>query len=160
MELLLLRDDPLFDHSVFPARGTTFGRLFVNGAQECQTLEDAILEDELERVENYKVPGRCAIAAGRFKVVAEDSPKFGPRTLTLLGVPGFQYVRIHSGEDVDDTEGCIIVGDQVDRRRFKISGGKARGVLEKLKAKVLAALDAGEEVWIAIRNPQPLEAAA
>lgn len=155
MELLLRRDDPLFDRSVFPARGTTFGRLAVNGAPECQTLEDAVLEDELERVENYKVPGRCAIPAGRYQVVDQGSPKFGARTLTLLGVPGFTYVRIHSGEDIDDTEGCIVVGDQVDRARFKISGGKSRGVRAKLDAKVLAALDAGEEVWIEIRNPEP-----
>lgn len=154
MELLLLRDDPLFDRSVFPAKGTTFGRLFIDGAQECQTLEDAVLEDEYAHVEDWKIAGRCAIPAGRYQVIAQDSPKFGPRTLTLLKVPGFDYVRVHSVEDVDDTEGCIGVGDQVDRTRFKISGGKSRGVLQRLKDKVLSVLDAGEEVWIEIRNAE------
>jgi hypothetical protein len=152
MELVLRRDDPLFDRSVFPAKGTTFGRLFVDGAQECQTLEDAVLEDEYAHVEDWKIPGRSATPAGRYRIEAQDSPKFGARTLTLLGVPGFDYIRIHSGETIEDTEGCIVVGDQVDLFRHRISGGKLRGVLQKLKDKVLAALDAGEEVWIEIHN--------
>lgn len=155
MHLLLKRDEPLANKATFPARLTTFGVLFVDGEPECRTLEDGVLEDPLERVENWKIPGLSAIPAGVYDISLEDSPKFGHDTITLNNVPGYSYVRVHSGEDIDDTEGCIIVGDRVDEKNFKISGGKVRGVLAKLKAKVQDAIRGRHErVTIEIINPE------
>mgnify|MGYP003394217653 CR=1 FL=1 len=154
MRLLLQRESPAVDRRAFPARLTTFGALAIDGVPECLTLEDAVLDDALESVENWKIPGRTAIPAGVYDLEAEDSPRFGPDTLTILNVPGFTSIRIHSGKDIDSTEGCVIVGDQVDRKNFTISGGVARGVLWILKGKVLAALNRGEKVQIEIRNPE------
>jgi len=144
------------DRRTFPARLTTFGALSIDGAPECLTLEDGVLEDPLEDPANWKIPGRTAIPAGIYDLVLEDSPRFGPDTLTILNVPGFTSIRIHSGVDIDSTEGCVIVGDRIDRATFTISGGKARGVLARLEAKVIAAIrERGERVQIEVRNPEP-----
>lgn len=154
MRLLLQREEPAVDRRASPARITTFGGLSVDGAPECLTLEDAVLDDALESVEDWKIPGRTAIPAGVFDLDLEDSPRFGQDTLTILNVPGFTSVRMHGGTDIDSTEGCVIVGDRIDRQTFSISGAAARGVLGKLKAKVKAAIARGEKCQIEVRNPE------
>ena len=133
---------------------TTFGSLFVNGAYECYTLEDTIREIAGVPVSAWKIPEQTAIPSGRYRITAELSGRFGPDTLTVNGVTGFQYIRIHGGNDDADTDGCIIVGDQIDQVAMKISGAVLRGVLKRLKAKVLTAINAGEEVWLTVNNPQ------
>ena len=135
---------------------TTFGALTIAGIFECYTLEDVVRADpDPSTPENEaKVHGQTAIPAGRYQVVFENSPKFGPDTLTLVGVPGYKYIRIHSGVDADDTEGCIIVGDAYDEYRGTISGGKLRGVLNRLKEKARKAFAAGEEVWLTILDAE------
>jgi len=48
-----------------------------------------------------------------------------------------------------------VVGDRIDRPTFSISGGIARGVLARLKAKVIAAIrERGERVQIEVRNAE------
>lgn len=115
MELRLNRYDCTERH--------TIGRLYLDGEYECWTLEDPIRE--------VKVAGKTAIPAGRYRIVREDSPKFGPDTLTLLDVPGFTYIRIHAGNRVEDTEGCILVGDQRGDNEIY----QSRQALQRLKRK-------------------------
>lgn len=131
---------------------TTFGAMTVAGRFECYTLEDLTRTDPNPATpENEaKVKGQTAIPAGRYEVVFQDSPRFGPDTLTLLDVPGFKYIRIHGGNDADDTEGCIIVGDQIDEHEGKISGAKARGVLDKLKDHARTTFERDERIWLTI----------
>ncbi|WP_223688366.1 DUF5675 family protein, partial [Streptococcus pneumoniae] len=74
--------------------------------------------------------------SGRYRVTLDTSPRFGPETLTINDVPGFTGVRIHGGNDADDTEGCIIVGDSIDRQKSTISGAQLHGVLKRLKDKI------------------------
>lgn len=135
-------------------RETTFGQLFVNSVYECYTLEDSIRELAGVPVSAWKIPDQTAIPSGRYRVTAEASERFGPDTLTINNAPGFTYIRIHGGNKSEDTDGCIIIGDQISRMTMTISGALLRGVLKRLKAKVLPALAAGEEVWITINNPQ------
>ena len=121
-----------------------FGDLFVDGLWECRTLEDELRE--------VKVQGETAIPAGTYEIVLEDSPKFGPACPTLKDVKGFSLIRIHSVRDDDDTEGCIGVGDTINEVTGTISGGLARKVQDKLKAKIQAAIQGGDHVWIEVRN--------
>jgi len=132
---------------------TTFGDLVLDGFK-CFTLEDAIREKPGVKVADWKVHGETAIPEGRYEIVLHDSAKFGADTLMLAFVQGFSYIYIHSGNDDDDTEGCIIVGDRIDQENRKISGGKARGVLNKLKAIVVPAIKSGQRVFIDIKNPE------
>lgn len=151
MELRLDREPTVLE--------TTFGRLSVDGKPECFTLEDTLREIAGVAVSVWKVQNKTAISAGRYRVTEELSGRFGPDTMTVQGVPGFTYVRIHGGNTAEDTDGCIIVGDHMDKVNGKISGAVAGKVLEKLKAKVTAALDRGEEVWLTINNPGTLASA-
>jgi hypothetical protein len=84
--------------------GRTYGRLFVDGVFACHTLEDAIRET--------KIPGQTAIPAGRYLVRITPSARFKRRLPELVNVPNYRGVRIHPGNTIHDTEGCILPGLQ------------------------------------------------
>lgn len=122
-----------------------FGDWFIEGNWECHTLEDELRE--------FKVNGETAFGAKLYELVLEDSPTFGPDTITFKNVFNFGYIRVHSGEDDDDTDGCVLVGNQIDERLGKIRGGLVNKVLAKLKAKIVEAIRVRKErVWIEVRN--------
>jgi len=124
----------------------------VDGRPFCRTLEDAVREVPGEPVWRWKVPGETAIPAGTYRLALVDSPRFGPGTIAVLGVPGFSAVRIHGGNTVDDTEGCILVRHEADEARGVIRGAKAHGVLAALKEAVGKALAAGEDAELEVKN--------
>lgn len=131
MEIRLVRDvlTPAF----------TLGRLSIDGTEECYTVEDCVREGP-------KVPGETAIPAGRYKVIITHSPRFRRPLPLLLDVPGFTGVRIHPGNTVADTEGCILPG----RIRTTDGVSESRLAFDALYRQIVEALDAGEEVWITI----------
>ena len=57
-----------------------------------------------------KIDGKTAIPAGRYEIRDTYSPRFKRNMLELVGVPGYQGIRFHSGATADDTEGCLILG--------------------------------------------------
>jgi hypothetical protein len=69
---------------------STIGDLFVDGNFECYTLGDIVHDGP-------KVPGRTAIPEGQYEIIINDSARFKRRMPLLLRVPGFEGVRIHSG---------------------------------------------------------------
>ncbi len=129
-------------------KDTTTGKLYVGAVFQCYTLEDAIRET--------KIKGVTAIPKGRYRIVLEDSPRFGPDTMTLLEVPGFTHIRIHGGNDDADTDGCILVGDAlVDDPAGdggNIAGGTSQPALRRLKDRVKGAILRGEQVFIEINQ--------
>lgn len=104
MELWLHRD--VLKKSTPTRQGVTHGRMYLNGFFECFMLEDEYRGDDPKA----KIPGRTCIPCGRYRVRITWSPKF-KRFLPLIEVgPNWVGVRIHSGNDVDDTEGCPLTG--------------------------------------------------
>jgi len=95
----------------------------------------------------YKVKGRSAIPEGRYAVVISWSQKFGAWLPILLGVPKFEGIRIHAGNCSEDTEGCILVGQ--NREVGKVLD--SRKWLYELKLKIVEAKDRGESVWITVK---------
>ena len=110
----------------------TTGQLYVDGAYFCFTLEDKVREVPNQPVETWKVWGETAVPSGLYKITLEDSPRFGPETITLNNVPGFSKIRIHAGNTQMDTEGCIIVGYRV-RDDGVIIPGTTRACVTDLK---------------------------
>ena len=132
--------------------GRTFGKLYSpDGYKICWTLEDEIREIPGKPVAEWKIKSATAIPAGSYRIVLENSAKFGPDTMTLLNVPGFQYIRIHAGNTTADTEGCLLVGMKITP--VGIEGGTSRPALTLLKSMVKNWIDSGKEVWIDIINP-------
>lgn len=129
--------------------GATLGKLTVDGVFQCDTLEDEIREVTDRPVLDWKVYGYTAIPQGVYKLTSENSPRFGPDTLTVNQVPGFEAIRIHAGNTDKDTHGCLLVG----RRSGPALIANSRNALAALKAVVLPALKRGEEVTIEYRNP-------
>ena len=148
IELLLQRRPSVED--------TTLGVLYRGTTFECYTLEDVIREIPGQPVDTWKVRGKTAIPAGRYRIGLVTSPRFGPQTMTLLGVPGFDLIRIHAGNDDADTEGCLLVGRAVHEDPTGDGGNlvESRAALAALKEKVVAAIAKGDAVWITVRNPE------
>lgn len=92
----------------------TIGKLFINGAYYCDTIEDKVID--LNKNGKFddgltKVMHQTAIPYGTFKVVVNYSPKFKRELPRLLDVPYFEGILIHNGSDQNSSSGCIIVGE-------------------------------------------------
>lgn len=133
------------------ARGWTLGRLSINGHFHCYTCEDVV-----RPAGEPKVRGSTAIPAGRYRVIVNRSPRFSKiagrdvRLPLLLSVPGFEGIRIHTGNTAADTEGCILPGLSYREDRV-VQSGEA---FARLLLDIDAALDTGEQVWIEISQRQ------
>lgn len=132
---------------------TTLGELYIDGTKECDTLEDEIREIPGRPVESWKVPRVTAIPAGRYRVTLETSPRFGPRTITFHRVPGYTGIRGHGANRHEDLEGCVTFGLAGTKGKPHIIGGTSLPAVERVAAKLEAALARGEECWCDVRNP-------
>lgn len=109
------------------------GRMSIDGAEFCLTLEDPVRD--LGADGSGKIYGKTAIPAGEYKVSIDYSPKFKKDMVHILNVPFFTGIRIHSGNDADDTLGCILVGQSVDAPGHIRGGSNAMPILfDKIKS--------------------------
>ena len=134
MKLVLIRHARRADY--------TIGRLEdENGMKISDTLEPTW--------RNYKggelkIPKKSAIPEGTYRVVVTKSQRFGKYLPLLVGVPGFEGVRIHSGNTSRDTEGCILVGHNLQVGKVLWS----RITLEKL----MKLIENEKEIYLTIKN--------
>jgi len=135
MELLLERTEK--------TKTYTAGRLsFVNElgkAYFCDTLEPSL------HPTNHLHPK--AIPAGRYDVAVTWSPKFKRWLPLLLKVPYRSGIRIHAGNNPEDSSGCILLG------RALLPGHvyNSRSTLEKLMQR-LKERPEGEAIHITVEN--------
>lgn len=140
----------------------TIGRLYINDQYFCDTLEDVDRglrwDMKLSEINRIKVAGKTAIPIGIYSItLGIQSPKFSadkykkqygfcdgylPR---LINVPGYQGVLIHIGNDEDDTDGCILVGE--NKQKGKVINSTA--TFKKLY-KLLADCQENEPIKIEI----------
>lgn len=130
---------------------STIGQLFLDGRFECYTLEDKdrdlVQTMKPADIAKIKVYAKTAIPAGRYQVVITYSNRFKKNLPLLLNVPGYEGVRIHSGNTSEDTEGCILVG----RTQATNWIGESRTTLISLMAMLDLALACKEEIFITIQ---------
>lgn len=89
---------------------STGGVLSIDGKFFCYTLEDK--DRKLEINPGDKVYGKSAIPRGTYKVVMDYSPKYKKMMPHILDVPGFSGIRFHPGNTIEDTDGCVLLGDK------------------------------------------------
>ena len=91
----------------------TFGVLMLSGAPFALTLERPWLNNR---------KGVSCIPAGEYTCLRcknspdygyRDSPKFGD-TFQVINVPDRELILFHKGNLLDDTRGCILVGEQFE----------------------------------------------
>jgi hypothetical protein len=129
----------------------TIGQLYINEDFFCFTLEDKMREVQGQPVEKWKVKEETAIPQGRYRVQLQVSLRFGPDTISVLSVPGFVGVRVHSGNTDKDTEGCPLLGYKLTDKDI-IQYGTTKPAVADLKLKIKEAINNKEEVWITVVN--------
>ena len=131
---------------------STLGLIFVEEKFFCYSLEDQFNEP--------KIPGETRIPAGRYQIILRteggmhsrysDRFAFHKGMLWLQDVPGFTFIYLHTGNNDDHSEGCILTGDgqvqNVTERGQVTSSVAAYRRLYEVITKVLLR----EEVWIKI----------
>ena len=134
MKLVLIRHARRADY--------TIGRLEdENGMKICDTLEPIWRNYDGGEL---KIPKKSAIPEGSYRVVVTKSQRFRKYLPLLVGVPGFEGVRIHAGNTNRDTEGCILVGQNLQVGKVLWS----RITLEKL----MKLIENEKEIYLTIKN--------
>lgn len=130
--------------------GYTIGRMSLNNEYFCDTLEDTDrgLKDTMQvnEILAKKVKAQTAIPTGKYDVILTFSPKFKRVLPLLLNVKCYEGVRIHAGNSAEDTEGCLLVGENKAKGQVLNS----RATFERLMAILLECEKRKEKVTITI----------
>ena len=127
----------------------TIGKLFIDGDYFCDTLEDTDrgLSNamQLSQIQAAKRKGITAIPTGRYLMELTLSPRFGRTLPIIIGVKGFDGIRIHRGNTHEDTEGCILVGENKAVGKVLNSANTENSLIERLKK-----INNNEQIYITI----------
>lgn len=115
----------------------TLGELAIDGAFHCYTLEPD--EDR---------PQHPAIPCGTYNIFITPSARFHRRLPLIVGVPGRTGIRVHPGNDADDTEGCILLGTG----RMGHALVNSRAACDLFQSAIARPLAAGDGVTITINE--------
>ena len=103
----------------FPSiQAGTFGVLLDEALPFCLTVERPWLNNQRNI---------SCIPAGNYLCRRVESPKFG-NTFEVMNVPGRSEILFHKGNIMDDSHGCIVVGEQfepLDGKPAVLASGKA-----------------------------------
>lgn len=80
------------------------GRLYIGNIFFCHTLEPQL---------GVVGSSKGCIPAGVYKMAISWSHKFQKMLPILFDVPNFEGIRIHVGNTSKDTQGCILLGDNI-----------------------------------------------
>lgn len=134
----------------WPKEDYTIGRMYLNGALFCNTMEDRVVDKNKNGHfdgKEKKVAGESAIPYGTYKVTVDKSPKFKRELPRLHDVPHFDGILIHRGNTAKDTAGCILVGLNTAKGKLTQSTEyeqKLVAILKECQAK-------GEDITITIQ---------
>lgn len=76
--------------------------------------------------------GASCIPAGIYNCIPHNSPKYA-NVWEVSEVPGRLAILIHNGNTIDDTQGCILVGNGFGMLNGKISILDSRMTLQRLQ---------------------------
>jgi len=122
MHLQLFRFSSQTEHVGHGHPESTVGLLYIDGIFQCFTLED--------EKRNIKVFGQTRIPAGRYNIqlrifgdfherYIKKFPSFHKGMLWIQNVFNFENILFHTGNDDDDTAGCILLGDSCNNNSIR-----------------------------------------
>ena len=135
---------------------STLGLIYLN-----KIFQGYSLEDEGRSV---KIAGETRIPEGRYRVqlrktLSRLTRKYRAKYpwfkwhLQVMDVMNFDYVYIHIGNDDDDTEGCILVGDTANDNVSEVGFvGNSTKAFKDLYLKLVARIENDEEVYLEIKD--------
>lgn len=135
---------------------STCGALYIDGEFACYVLEDT------KRIK--KIAGETRIPDGLYQIALRKegglTRKYAERygdihkgMLWLRGVPGFDWIYIHTGNKRGHTEGCLLVGDSLNNNQVGDGFvGKSRDAYQRIYPLIAGAVESGEKVTIRISN--------
>ena len=138
-----------------PRGNAIFGRLYVDSLMQGEHHQYAFATDTLEHYQ-YAIPTGC------YRLRITQSDKFGELLPILDGVYGFARphtpmrqrigIRIHAGNTIQHTTGCVLVGDADTPNQRLLSSRKA---LNQLRDYLLnyQKQHPHEEIFIEISEP-------
>ena len=140
---------------------STLGKLYIDGVQECWTLEDVVRPRG-----EAKVKGKTAIPTGIYKITlrkeggfhqryAKRFPKTHEGMLWVRDVPGFEWILIHCGNTHEDTQGCVLVGMAPREVKGEYEISHSVDAYKQTYVQVVSALKKGEEVWLTVVGEAP-----
>ena len=139
-----------------PRDNAIFGRLYVDSLMQGEHHQYAFATDTLEHYQ-YAIPTGC------YRLRITQSDKFGELLPILDGVFGFARpnapmrqrigIRIHAGNTIQHTTGCVLVGDADASNQRLLSSRKA---LNQLRDYLLnyQKQHPHEEIYIEITEPR------
>jgi len=129
----------------------------IDGEFECFTLEDTF------RQNGKKIFGQTCIPAGIYDIILRNEGGKNSRYKTyasikdihrgmlwLQDVEKFEWIYIHIGNFVDDTLGCILVGESPEPRDDYLQDSKVAYL--RLYKKIISAIDKGESIRIRVNR--------
>jgi len=98
----------------------TLGKMYIDGEQVAVTLEDEYREVKVKKdtripAGTYNVTLRTV--GGKHAAYWHKFPDFHKGMLWIRDIPNFEWVLIHIGNHDAHTDGCILVGTQVDPQK-------------------------------------------
>lgn len=132
------------------------GRLYVDGKYVSDTLELPPHQGATNCFDRYN-QGAC-IAPGWYPVRLTRSPRFGVVLPLLDNVISRSGIRIHAGNSVADTQGCILVGTRTRTSSGEVRLRESKAALARLMALLMGAFEQHEPIWLEVRWKDPTEA--
>lgn len=128
----------------------TFGKLYKGDVYLCETLEDIV------RKLGVYVKKETALDYGRYRLSISYSNRFKKQMILITNIRGGKILyhgdsvdtigaRIHGGNDVDDTEACILAG----KTRTEV-GIKDCAAVNQMLIDLVKAADQEGEVYLNI----------
>ncbi len=147
----------LFQNRLGGDNTTTVSALYLNEGA-ARYLFCFMIEDEFRAV---KVTGKTRIPAGRYEIKLNTLGAMNARykkyswhkgMLELQSVSDFDYIYIHSGNDHEDTEGCLLPNYKADLGNMR--GENSFNCYKDLYLEITSAMKDGERVFITIEDEE------
>lgn len=144
MEIIVTRDKRLCTATATP------GQMFVDNVGFGYTLEDAW------RAPGVKIKHETCIPIGQYRITISRSYRWKKDMILVYntddylvsaGGISFSGIRIHGGNTVEDTSGCILIAEhRITEKGDVIQGSKS----QKLTNIIAGAIKDTEEVWLTV----------